>query len=227
MSFFKKFSYTLPVSLSAIAYAGLSRQSIRCSSTTGSIWREGNPSAPRASPYPLVFIRTPQSWGEDQKEFQSTQGLLIQKGFGCLEIFCDEHTGSTSKEILKKMADDVQQRIRLAAIPFPPVLFAKGLGTLVAETHISDFPVSGVVLINPPLIEDEKSPNESALPSPVEPFNYEAFPRIGIMDKLANVEKLEKHRLANSDADLILYNGDYGEQQSLYEVERWLDDKGF
>lgn len=80
---------------------------------------------------------------------------------------------------------------------------------------------------DPPLIEDEKSPNESALPSPVEPFNYEAFPRIGIMDKLANVEKLEKHRLANSDADLILYNGEYGEQQSLYEVERWLDDKGF
>lgn len=101
----KKMQYTLPVSLSAVAYAAVrSRQSIRCSST-GSIWRDANPNSPRASPYPLVFIRTPENWGEDAKEWQSTQGLLIEKGFGCLEIFCDEHKGSTSKEILKKMAD--------------------------------------------------------------------------------------------------------------------------
>ncbi|TIA94052.1 hypothetical protein E3P81_00467 [Wallemia ichthyophaga] len=227
MSFMKKMQYTLPVSLSAVAYAAVrSRQSIRCSST-GSIWRDANPNSPRASPYPLVFIRTPENWGEDAKEWQSTQGLLIEKGFGCLEIFCDEHKGSTSKEILKKMADDVQQRIRLAAIPFPPVLFAKGMGTLITETHISDYPVSGVVLINPPYIDGEKSPNEKVLPSPVETFNYEAFPRIAVMDQLKNVEQLEQHRLADSDADLIMYNGEYGQKQSLYEIERWLDDKGF
>ena len=88
---------------------------------------------------------------------------------------------------------------------------------------------SNTIAQDPPYTDskDNKSPNEKALPSPVEPFNYEAFPRIAVVDELKNVEQLEKHRLANTDADLIMYSGEYGQQQSLYEIERWLDDKGF
>lgn len=49
------------------------------------------------------------------------------------------------------------------------------------------------------------------------------------MESLSNVDNIEKHRLANgnSEADIIVFNGEFGQQQSLYEIERWLDDKGF
>ena len=103
----KRFPLSLPLSLSALTIAGFRStfNPVRCTSTsTGSIFKEANPNAPRNSPYPLVFIHVPQNWHSNSK-WQSIQPLLLEKGFDCLEIFCNEHTGKTSKEVLKKMAD--------------------------------------------------------------------------------------------------------------------------
>ena len=129
-------------------------------------------------------------------------------------------------------------------ITFPPILVARSLGCLIAQTYVSSYPVKGLALISPPptnkSINDlcpkpelsEKFWKLSKLPEftfepdfPIEifglPENFE-FDRLVSKNRLA-LEGVEVVRIA----DKVLVGGPEGQDMDIIvKMEEWLDALG-
>lgn len=123
------------------------------------------------------------------------------------------------------MCTELRGAIRLSAIPFPPVVFAKSSACLIAQTYISSHPACGLVLISPPV--SNSSVPETQLPDKLPEFDFEPKFPVAIMASSEEMKTLrQSNRLARDPGvDTITLTGVQGEGACI-EIERWLDELG-
>ncbi|RXK36038.1 hypothetical protein M231_06686 [Tremella mesenterica] len=56
----------------------------------------------------------------------------------------------SSRDILNEMSTLLSTEIRLLGIPFPPILISMGKSTVLSQSYVGDYPVQGMVLVDPP-----------------------------------------------------------------------------
>lgn len=150
-------SLRLPTTLSLFGLSRpLSTQTPQAS-TSHFLIRQPSPTAPRESPYPIVFIRTPGLSEENSPETESWKswtGLFAEKGYTSIEI--DIVPPPYSSTPFAAMVGVLATQIRTLGIPFPPVIVATGRACLLSQAYIEDYAASGLVLVNPPGDEDDR-----------------------------------------------------------------------
>jgi len=120
---------------------------------------------------------------------------------------------------------ELKSVVRLTAIPFPPVIVASGSACLVAQTYISSNPASAMVLISPPVSNNEL--DSKRFPTPLEEFNYEPEFPIAVIGTPEEVSELrEKNRICQSENVDVISIKDLNQQQTFVEIELWLDKLG-
>ena len=114
--------------------------------------------------------------------------------------------------------------IRLATIPFPPVIFARGFASLIAQFYISSNPASGLFLISPP---SSNSASKGLLPTPLKEFDFEPKFPISIMATRKDMDVLRTESRLGGDlgVDKIEVENLEG-QEALMAIENWLDELG-
>ncbi|KAG0709023.1 hypothetical protein DFH29DRAFT_1075384 [Suillus ampliporus] len=188
--------------------------------------RKPSKHAPREVPTPLVFCSA-SHWDLGKRnnipEFVS---MLAEKGHTCIEVdFGPPSEGekpSSSQNIMDSLSEELKVNLRLSGSPFPPVIFARGFASLVAQTYISSHPAQGLFLISPPLSNASLFP--SVLPIPLREFDYELKFPVAVMARPAEMAQLRKYSRLGQDefVDLIELDNLEGHDAFL-EIEQWLD----
>jgi len=117
-------------------------------------------------------------------------------------------------------------------ISFPPVVFARSAGCLIAQTYISSNPAMGLFLLSPPLnnMEMESSRSQDGLPvlpTRLTEFNFEPFFPIAIMATSERMKHLMKsNQLARASAVHKYVVKCLQGQRAYNDVQDWLDDIG-
>lgn len=123
-------------------------------------------------------------------------------------------------------SSELASDIRLAAIPFPPVIFARGSASLVAQTYISSNPASGLFLISPPVSNAEPDVKAS-LPTPLKEFDFEPKFPIAIMAKPKEMQAIKaKSRLGQDPGVDRIEVDDVEGQKAFVAIDQWLDELG-
>lgn len=104
---------------------------------------------------------------------------------------------------------ELSQAIRNSDSPFPPLLISKGLDTLIAQTYVSSHPLSGLVLVDPPLTVQQarETATDTKSLQGVQEFDYEPFFPVAILAQRRRAEELERHRLRqdySEDVELLV-----------------------
>jgi len=146
----------------ALSIFGLTRQASTTTqaSTSHFLIRRPSPAATRESPYPIVFLRTPDlstsaRETDENESWESWSGMFAEKGFTTVEI--DVVPPPYSKTPFAGMVGVLATQIRTLAIPFPPIIVASGNACLLCQQYIETWGASGIVLINPPPDEDPRA----------------------------------------------------------------------
>lgn len=189
------------------------------STTTGSSctrWLVRQPSrmATRESPTPLVMLRTPSiTWagaaagsaeetvdGGSEDVWSSWADMFAQRGYTTVEvdITASEVTDGESDitGAIKAASSELNDQIRLLAIPFAPVVIASGPGCLVAQAYVSDYPASGLVLVSPPPDDDPRADQEWKWPT----FGFEPRFPICIVAPPGGIDAAKESRLGKAEA---------------------------
>jgi hypothetical protein len=115
--------------------------------------------------------------------------------------------------------------LHLSGSPFPPVIFARGFTSLIAQTYVSSNPASGLFLISPPLSNASCFP--SILPTPLEEFDYEFNFPLAVMARPAELAQLRKYSRLGQDEYVDLVELDNLEGRDAFlKIEQWLDELG-
>ncbi|KAF8314910.1 hypothetical protein DL93DRAFT_2057600 [Clavulina sp. PMI_390] len=190
--------------------------------------RSPPPSSPREFATPLVFLSA-KAWDHDSSaSMRSYAAMFSERGYTTMEIDLGlpEPQVKSSEELMHHFELELASHIRLAAIPFAPVLFARRGGALIAQTYISSNPASGMVLISPPVSND--APEARAwLPTPLQEFDYE--PRFPLLIIDSDVEHHAKeNRLVRDDGVETLYMtaAELGGMSAWMKIEKWMDSVG-
>ncbi|TFK52772.1 hypothetical protein OE88DRAFT_1711671 [Heliocybe sulcata] len=190
------------------------------------ILRSPPPTAPREVPTPLVFLSASAWDKESEKGMTSFASMFAEKGYTCLEIdLAKPESATTSEALMHHFEQELRSHVRLAAIPFAPVIVSRSTGSLIAQTYISSNPARGLIMINPPANND--SVPEMLLPTPLEEFNYEPKFPIAVLGRKAELDAWRKgSRLGQDDRVDIFEVGDTEGQDALYRMEVWMDEIG-
>lgn len=131
--------------------------------------------------------------------------------------------------------EDLRSLILSTEFPFPPVLFAYRLGSLIAQTYVSSYPVSALILDDPTPFESLASCPGVAdkLPLPLDDFTFEPkFPLLVIGH--AGMESAQKeNRLVKEGADFMevarpsIAPSSPSIPPSVPATLRWLEEMGF
>jgi len=172
--------------------------------------------------------------------------FLIEKGFTCIET--DLAIPKSSMADSKVMMSDYESGwcfsclpyldysdgniylelisiIRLSTIPFPPVIIARGSTCLIAQTYISSNPASALVLISPPISNDELL--GTMLPTQLKEFNYEPNFSIAVLATPPEVKLLlDSNRICQDDSVDVISVDNLSEKQICFEVDNWLSELG-
>ncbi|KZT26012.1 hypothetical protein NEOLEDRAFT_1063837 [Neolentinus lepideus HHB14362 ss-1] len=217
-----------PYATSAFGLGGIFFTGSRKASTntTKYILRSPPPTASREVPTALVFLSA-SGWDEDsEKGMTSFASMLAEKGYTCLEIdLAKPESPSTSEALMHHFEEELRSHIRLAAIPFAPVIVSRSTGSLIAQTYISSNPARGLIMISPP--PNNRTLAESLLPTPLEEFNYEPKFPIAIVGKKGELETWRKASRLGQDGRVDVFEVDDNEgQDALYRMEVWMDEIG-
>lgn len=171
-----------------------------------------------------------------------------ERGYTCLEIDLGKLEGASTSEALMSKYEagewshllinfhrrvstrrtELASHIRLLAIPFAPVIVSRAGGTLIAQTYISSYPATGLLLISPPPSNAEAP--SSLLPTPLPEFDFEARFPCAVMCTEKEVARLaEGNRLWQDQAvDKIIVKDETAivGQDGVVKIEQWLDDLG-
>ncbi|RPD60272.1 hypothetical protein L226DRAFT_548121 [Lentinus tigrinus ALCF2SS1-7] len=219
------------ISLGGI-FAG-SASSVRHSSTTRHLVRQPSPSAPREAPVPLVFLYASRWDAQSQTGMQDSAAWFAERGYTCLEIDLGHpEDAKSSQALMKHYESELASHIRLLAIPFAPVIVARAGGTLIAQTYISSYPASALLLISPPPSNATLSASSSPpLPTPLPEFNFEPRFPVAVMCTENERSTLEReNRLwkdPNVDKMVVRDERAVSGQEGLVKIETWLDELGF
>ncbi|KAF9240928.1 hypothetical protein BU15DRAFT_45417 [Melanogaster broomeanus] len=195
-----------------------------------------SPSATREVPTPLVFCSAgewaPQAHTtnlyDPSSDFPHTPLFLAEKGFTCIETSFTrppEPGITTSDELMAHCSQVENEPADVRLSPFPPVIFASGFASLIAQTYISSNPAQGLFLISPPPSNASFYPD--TLPTPLAEFNYELQFPLALMAQPKEMAVLRAQSRFSQSAwvDLIEVE-DLEGSQALKNVEQWLDELG-
>ncbi|PIL23075.1 hypothetical protein GSI_14383 [Ganoderma sinense ZZ0214-1] len=160
---------------------------------------------------------------------------FAEKGFTSLELDLGRPAdASTSEALMKHYEFELASHIRLLAIPFAPVIVARGAGTLIAQTYISSYPASALLLISPPPSNSALAASDtdkSLLPTALPEFDFEPRFPVAVMATKQERPVLEKeNRLwKDPDVDKMVVEDEAAltGQEGLARIEEWLDELGF
>ncbi|WVW83515.1 hypothetical protein I302_105536 [Kwoniella bestiolae CBS 10118] len=261
------FSFIVPLRFFGTTSTAAKGDSIQC---TRRLVRQPSPAASRESPYPVVFLRMRgvglQGKEEDgDGEWVEWSSMFSEKGYTSVEI--DITIPSTPSSASSSTADpsfdpeelsisplvtQLSTEIRLLAIPFPPILIARGISTLLAQAYIEDHPSSGLVLLDPMPDQDPRSDQHGKeekggkrLTWPT--FTFEPHFPILVMSDQASLRELSvSNRLVREHGILPKdgkekkgwFGGRSGkgveievmervDEGSRIQVERWMDRQGY
>jgi hypothetical protein len=115
--------------------------------------------------------------------------------------------------------------IRLAAIPFPPVIIARAGTCIIAQSYIESNPAYALALIEPPISNSSCVPE--LLPTPVDEFTFE--PRFPIAI-ISSSDKVRESRIVVEGekkgwVDVIKVKNLAG-SGALMDIEKWMDSIG-
>ncbi|KAF5356047.1 hypothetical protein D9756_003906 [Leucocoprinus leucothites] len=191
--------------------------------------------APRESPTPLVFVSA-KAWDTDSEQGMTTlSSMLAEQGFTCLQTdlaLPDPQTRNNSASMMKWFENELRSAVRLSMIPFPPVVFARSAGCLIAQTYISSNPATGLVLLSPPANNVEMASTHCQYGLPILPthlaeFDFEPNFPIAVMATLARMRVLEKLNRLTRDSQVDMFTVDSLEGQQAYNnIQNWLDKLG-
>ncbi|KAG1773167.1 hypothetical protein EDD22DRAFT_767739 [Suillus occidentalis] len=181
--------------------------------------------APREVPTPLVLCSASHwDFGTRNNIPQPFASMLAEKGHTCIEVDFGL-PGESENAYYILSASELKINLRLSGSPFPPVIFARGFASLIAQTYISSHPAQGLFLISPPLSNASLFPN--VLPTPLGEFDYEPKFPVAVMARPADMDLLRKYsRLGQNDlVDLIQCDNLEG-RDAFMRIEQWLDELG-
>ncbi|KAJ3567367.1 hypothetical protein NP233_g6412 [Leucocoprinus birnbaumii] len=199
------------------------------------ILRSPPKTAPRESPTPLIFVSA-KSWDVDSgRGMDLISSMLAETGFTCLQTdlgLPDPQTRSNSTSMMNWFEGELRSAVRLSMIPFPPIIFGRSAGCLIAQTYISSNPATGLVLLSPPANNTELGSvqahdNSPILPTPLGEFDFEPYFPIMVMATSERMKVLKGlNRLAkNPEVDKFTVNTLEG-QQAYSDIQNWLDKLG-
>ncbi|OSX61293.1 hypothetical protein POSPLADRAFT_1182441 [Postia placenta MAD-698-R-SB12] len=222
----------------SISYLGAT--SVRHSSTAY-ILRTPPPNTPREVPTPLVFVSASGWDSGSQHGMRKFASMFAEKGFTCLELDLapPAKPPKSSQALMEHYEGELSSHIRLTSIPFAPVIIARGSGALIAQTYISSYPASGLLLISPPASNaslssppfDPSSIHNSAmlLPTPLSEFDFEPKFPCAILCGEGDAAGLSENRLwkdAAVDKLVVPDSRALDSQEGFVKIEQWLDEIG-
>lgn len=134
--------------------------------------------------------------------------------------------------MMKWFEDELRSAVRLCMIPFPPVVFARSAGSLIAQTYISSNPASGLVLISPPVknaeLEHIRGQDGSPLlATKLTEFDFEPYFPIAVIADPGRMRTLEKTNRLVQEPEVDKFTVDDLEgQQAFKDIQNWLDKLG-
>ncbi|KAG8711701.1 hypothetical protein FRC08_015571 [Ceratobasidium sp. 394] len=156
--------------------------------------------------------------------------MFAERGYSTLEIdlappTASENASKTSQALLEHFTKDLRSHIRLAAIPFPPVIIARAGTCIVAQSYIESNLASGLVLIEPPVSNASCVPD--LLPTPLDEFTFE--PRFPIA-VISSSDKVKESRIVREGensgwVDVLKVKNIAGSSPAM-DIEKWLDSIG-
>lgn len=211
------------------------------------VHHEPSPTAPREVPTPLILLSANQ-WTREGKSEQTLAAFashFTARGWSvsCLDLDPGGLPKKDSEETLSALESELKSQLSSHGnSPFPPLIVARNLATLIAETYVSSNSLSGLVLIDPPVSPEAASNEENSegrLPTPLPPFTYEAtFPCMvaWTQETSAKLPFWEAHRIehlledeADGALDRKVVDLDAEEEASgagPHEVRLWAEDNG-
>jgi hypothetical protein len=211
------------------------------------IQHEPSPEAPREVPTPLILLSADQ-WTREGKSEQTLAAFtnhFTARGWSvsCLDLDPGNLPKEDSEQTLASLEAELKSQLTShGSSPFPPLIIAKNLATLIAEQYVSSNALSGLVLLDPPISPEVASNEENSqgrLPTPLPAFTYEAtFPcMVAWSQKIA--EKMpfwEAHRIEHfledeADGSLDRKVVDMEDEVEAlgagpHEVRMWAEDCG-
>ncbi|KZT32092.1 hypothetical protein SISSUDRAFT_994402 [Sistotremastrum suecicum HHB10207 ss-3] len=193
------------------------------------IKRHPSTSAVREVPTPLVFLSA-RSWDPNSDMgMRHLASWFPERGYTTIEIDVDVESlndDSTMWGSYEPIYPELGSQIRLADAPWPPVLFARSAGSLIAQTYISSNPSTGLCLISPPFSNADVQ--NVRMTTRVD-YTFEPKFPIAILDETERLAKLQAHhRLLQFNSPWVsaLPVNTLGGQEMVNILERWLDDIG-
>lgn len=116
-------------------------------------------------------------------------------------------------------------------IPFPPVVFARSTGCLIAQTYVSSNPASALVLVSPPISNAELDGAKAqdglpVLPTKLAEFDFEPHFPIAVMTTPERLKALKDNRLIREPEVDQLVVDDLEGQSAFHAIQNWLDKLG-
>ncbi|KAF9229467.1 hypothetical protein BS17DRAFT_689005 [Gyrodon lividus] len=186
------------------------------------------PAATREVPTPLVFCSAGQWVPQAHKRLSAHSSFFAEKGFTCIESNFTrplEPGISTSKELVEHCSNALRTNLWMSGSPFPPVIFASGFASLIAQTYISSNPAQGLFLISPPPSNASLYPD--TLPTPLAEFNYEPQFPLALMAQPEEMAALRaQSRFSQSVWVDLIEVEDLEGRQALKKIEQWIDELG-
>ncbi|KAI1784173.1 hypothetical protein LXA43DRAFT_902126 [Ganoderma leucocontextum] len=205
----------------------------RQSSSTTYLLRTPPPSAPREVPTPLVFVSS-GTWDPSSRNGMSRcASWFAEKGYTSLELDLGRPSDvSTSEALMKHYESELASHIRLLAIPFAPVVVARAAGTLIAQTYISSYPASALLLISPPPSNSALAASDmSLLPTALPEFDFEPRFPVAVLatEQERSVLENQSRLWKDPDVDKLVVRNEAAltGQEGLIRIEQWLDELGF
>ncbi|KAG2129921.1 hypothetical protein DEU56DRAFT_816233 [Suillus clintonianus] len=198
-------------------------------SSTFAVWNPPK-QAPREVPTPLVLCSA-SHWDSGTRNNipQIFATMLAEKGHTCIEVDFglpgDGEMCSSSQDLMDRLSEELKVNLHLSGSPFPPVIFARGFASLIAQAYISSHPAQGLFLISPPPSNTSLFP--SILPTPLGEFDYELKFPVAVMACPTEMVQLRKHSRLGQDelVDLIEIDNLEG-RDAFLRIEQWLDELG-
>ncbi|KAH9917132.1 uncharacterized protein BXZ73DRAFT_53449 [Epithele typhae] len=196
------------------------------SSSTRYLLRTPAASAPREVPTPIVFVSS-STWDPLRRKGQYI--LSEDPRFTCLELDLAHLSGNvSSQELMKHYESEVASHIRLLSIPFAPVIIARRAGALIAQSYISSYPATALLLISPPPANVVLP--RTLLPTTLPEFTFETKFPCAVMCTNHERSALEAANRLWKDpgVDKIVVKDDEAVMghEGLMEIEQWTDELG-
>ncbi|GAA5981658.1 hypothetical protein JCM10908_004553 [Rhodotorula pacifica] len=201
--------------------------------------------ADRQLALPLAFLHVQPSGDaastQPDHPWEDWADRFAQRGYSSLLLHVDAsaaRTAKTSRDRLEHLEKELLKLLRDPATssPFPPLMFAAGSTTLLAETYVSSHPLSALCLVAPVPAPIAHKRDPALYPTELDDFDYEpGFPIAILHEAGLQTGQSSPHRLIRDftneedpeDEDgLVRRLVGKRDEQGWQRVMDWMDENG-